>query len=296
MDLRHFRHFVILAEELNFTRAAARLHMAQPALSVQMRRLEKEVGTELLCREGRGTKLTDAGRVFLEHARLTLAAAKQSVIAAQQAAQGEIGRLSIGYSTAAEFRIFPTLVPAFKKTWPNVHLSFHQLGALQQIDGLRRDELDVGLTWLPIPTEEFYVVPLTNETFAAVVHANHPFASKASISIKALSREPLVLFARELNPTLYQELEQMFFRAGAEMNVAYELDSLVSLLNFVAMEAGCSVVPEYIRMLSPPGIVFKPLAPPDLVKTLAIVRRKKSSGLAKAFLRFAVESFPAPRK
>lgn len=293
MDLRHLRNFVVLAEELNFTRASARLHMAQPALSVQIRRLEKEVGTELLCREGRGTKLTDAGRVFLDHARQTLATARLGIVSAQQAAQGETGHLSIGYSTAAEFRIFPSIVPAFKKRWPNIHLSFHQLGALQQIDGLRREGLDIGFTWLPIPTDEFDVVALANEAFAVVVPSNHRLAAEETVSIKSLSREPLVLFARDLNPMLYQELEHLFMRVGAEMNVAYELDSLVSLLNFVAMEAGCSVAPDYLRLIAPPSIVFKPLSPPDLVKTLAIARKKKRSGLANSFYQFTVDRCPA---
>lgn len=290
MELRHLRSFVVLAEELNFTRAAVRLHMAQPALSVQMRRLEREIGSPLLYREGRGTKLTDAGRVFLQHARQTLADARLCVTSAQLAAHGEMGQLVIGYSTAAEFRAFPAIVPAFKAKWPNVHLSFRQLGVVQQIDGLRRDELDLAFTWLPISTEEFDVAPLIEEPFSVAVYERHPLASAPSVSIKALSRESLVLFARELNPELSYELEQLFLRVGAEMNVVYELDSVVSVLNFVAMQAGCSVIPDFLRLLSRPGVVFKSLTPPTLVKTLAVAKRKSRAGLAEAFYRFTIET------
>jgi DNA-binding transcriptional LysR family regulator len=290
MELRHLRSFIVLAEELNFTRAAARLHMAQPALSVQIRRLEGEVGTELLSREGRSTKLTDAGDAFLEHARKSVAHANQSVSAARLAAKGEIGHLSIGYGTAAEFTIFPTIIPAFQSKYPNVHLSFHQLGVLPQIDGLRRGEIDLAFTWLPISTTEFDIQELTKESFGILVHAHHALASATSISIKELSGEPLVLFARELNPALSNDLEQLFLRTGATMDIRYELDTAVSVLNFVAMGLGCSVVPDYLQLLSRSAVVFKRLRAPNLMRTLAIIKRKGQGGLAESFYRFTIEA------
>jgi DNA-binding transcriptional LysR family regulator len=293
MELRHLRYFLAVAEELSFRRAAARLHIAQPPLSVQIRQLEMEVGAELFSRAGHKIKLTDAGRAFFEHARQTLAQVNRSVTAAQQAAKGELGHLSIGCGTAAEFRVFPTIVPAFKRKWPNVHLSFHQLGTMPQIDAVRREELDLGFVWLPISTDEFDVEELSQEPFAALLFANHPLAAAPAVSIKDLSKEPLVLVSRDLDPGLFYELEQLFVRVGAVMDVAYELESIVSLLNFVAMECGCSVVPDYIRSLSRPGIVFKPLRPPNLAKTVAIFKKKGRGGLAESFFRFTVENLPA---
>ena len=176
MELRHLRNFVALAEELNFTRAAVRLHMAQPALSVQIRRLEKEVGAELLLRAGRNTKLTEAGVVFLQHARQMLAQVPVSIASAQQAAKGEIGQLRIGCSAAAEFRVFPAIVPAFKKQWPNIHLSFRQMGSIAQVDALRRGDLDLAFTWLPIAGSEFDIEELNTEPFIAMIHAGHPLS------------------------------------------------------------------------------------------------------------------------
>src|ERR1700722_13694447 len=289
MEIRHLRYFVAVAEELSFRRAAARLHMAQPPLSVQIKQLELEVGAELISREGHKVSLTEAGRVFLEHARQTLIQVIRSVPFARQAAKGEIGNLSIGYGTAAEFRVFPSIIPAFRKQWPNVHLAFNQMGTVRQIDALRRDEIDVAFVWAPISSEEFDVSELCQETFAALLSTQHPLSSRAAISIKDLSREALTLMSRDLDPELSHELEQLFLKAGAQMNVAYELESLVSLLNFVAMQVGCSVLPDYIRLLSRPGIVFKSLKPPNLTKTLVVIKKKKRTGLAESFFRFTVE-------
>src|SRR6266851_3628619 len=150
MELRHLRYFVAVAEELHFTRAAAKLHIAQPALTVQIQRLEADVGAALLSREGRSVSLTEAGRVFLERSRHILAQADEGIVLARRAAKGEIGHLSIGYNTPAQFRIFPKVIPAFKRRWPLVYLSFHNLRSRQQLEGVRRGELDLGFVWLPV--------------------------------------------------------------------------------------------------------------------------------------------------
>jgi DNA-binding transcriptional LysR family regulator len=294
MELRHLKYFVALAEKLSFTRAAAALHIAQPALSVQIRKLEEEIGTSLLSREGRKVRLTEAGRVFLEQARKAISETTRGVTLARQAANGEIGHLSIGYNTPAAFRVFPKLVPAFRKRWPDVQLTFHSLKIAQQLEGLRRNELDLSFIWLPIPAEEFDVQELLRESLVAAIPSGHRLASAASVSIKDLAREPLIVISRTLDPETYYELEQLFRRAGAVMNVAYQLENSLSMINFVAMGSGCSLLPEYVRDIRQDGVVYKPLRPPNLVKTLAMIKNKgTSSELANAFYRFAVETFPA---
>lgn len=290
MELRHLRYFVAVAEELSFRRAAERLHIAQPPLSVQIRQIETEVGAELFSREKRKIRLTEAGRVFLEHARQTLAYVNRSVVLTRQAANGEVGHLSIGCGTAAEFRVFPTLVPLFKKQWPNVHLTFHNLRTPRQIEQLRRDELDLAFAWLPVPSQEFESHALAKEPFVVMLAANHPLASATSLSIKDLSKEPLILFSRNLDLELFHQIEQLFLEAGAVMNVAYELESLVSMLNFVTMGVGCSVFPDYIRMLPRQGLVYRPLRAPNLVKTLGVIRKRDKRGLAESFYRFTMET------
>jgi DNA-binding transcriptional LysR family regulator len=278
MELRHLRYFVAVAEEMNFRRAAERLHIAIPPLSVQIRNLEREIGVDLFSRAGRSIQITDAGRAFLKHSRDTLTHANRSVAVARRAAGGEIGNLAIGYNTPAEFRIFPKIVPAFHKKYPDIHLNFRQLENSQIIEALRRDELDLGFLCLPIPTGEFESQELTKEPLVAVVPADHPFASRQSVSIKDLTTQPLILFPRILDPESYTQIEQLFMRAGASMNPVYELENSLSMMNFVAMGIGCSILPDYARRIRVEGIVYKPLRPRNIIKTLALIRKRKRRG------------------
>lgn len=291
MELRHLRYFVAVAEELSFSRAAERLHIAAPPLSVQIRQLETEIGADLLSREGRNIKLTEAGRVFLEQARKTLTDASRGIALARQAANGEIGHLWIGYNMPAEFRIFPRIIPQFNKKSPGVHLTFHDLKNPQILDALRRDELDVGIVWLPIDTDEFDVHELTQEPLVAVLPADHRLASASSVCVKDLSHEPLILPSRVLASLTFQQFEQLFQSAQATMNVAHELESSRSTIAFVAMGMGCSLLPDYVRALHMDGVVYKPLRPPNIVKTLAIVKKKRCSALVESFYQFTVSRF-----
>jgi DNA-binding transcriptional LysR family regulator len=290
MDLRYLRHFVVVAEELNFTKAAQRLHTAQPSLSVQIRRLEKEVGVALFVREGRGVSLTDAGRVFLERTRKTIGDLKQSFVLARQAANGEFGHLSIGYDAPAEFRIFPKIVPAFRKKWPEVHLSFHNLKNSQQLEGLRRDELDLGFVFLPIPPDEFDTRELTQVPLVVALPADHRLASAATVSIKDLSHEPLILFPRSLDPETYTQIEQLFSKVGATMNVMLETGTFLSGINFVSLGIGCSFLGDYARRVKWDNVVYKKLEPANLVKTVAIIKKQRRSDLVEAFYQFTVDN------
>lgn len=294
MELRHLRYFVSVAEELNFTRAAERLHIAQPSLSVQIQKLEQEVGAELLARQGRNVRLTEAGRIFLSEARQLLTQAGQSITLARRAANGEIGQLSIGYNTAAECQIFPRIIPAFRERWPEVQLILHNLGIARQLDGLRRNELDLGFVWM-LPTDEFDVHKLKEDSLIAALSSKHRLASAASVSIKDLSHEPMVLFSPTLDPATYHQIEQLFLRQKAVMTVAYQVDTLLSMINFVAMGIACSLLPDYARTIHREGIVYKPVRGPNIVKTLAIVKKKGRGDLAERFYRFTAETLAGDR-
>lgn len=291
MELRHLRYFVAVAEELNFRKAAERLHIARPPLGVQIRKLEAEVGAALLSRDGRNIGLTEAGRVFLDRARQTLAHANQSVLLARQTAAGQIGHLSIGYTMAAGFRVFPALVPAFRRKWPNVHLTFHDLRISQQIEGLRRDDLDVGFVLLPVPEDEFDTQELLREPMIAVMPEKHRLAAQSTVAIEDLSHEPLALVSRARDAETYSEIERMFRKAKARMNVAYELENSMTIANFVAMGVGCALLPDYTRQILHPSTTWRPLAPSSaMAKTLAVIKKRGRGDLVEAFYRFTMDS------
>src|SRR5918998_2446596 len=168
MELRHLRYFVAVAEELNFGRAAARLHIAQPPLSRQIRDLEREVGAPLFERVPRGVELTPAGKAFLPEARLTLAQAERAQRTAERAARGETGRLRVGFVEAATYSgILPDVLGFFRMHLPNIGLSLFELTSPQQDEALREGRIDLGLLhlapvdaaqWLRV--ERVYVDPL----------------------------------------------------------------------------------------------------------------------------------------
>jgi DNA-binding transcriptional LysR family regulator len=262
---------------------------------VQIRNLEMEIGVELFARNGRSVALSEAGRCFMAEARTILGLAERSADMARRAAKGEIGRLSIGYNNPAGFRIFPHVIPSFARLRPHVHLTMLDLRAPQQIDGLRRGELDIGFVWLPIPTAEFDMETLVEEPLVAALPAAHSLAGQTSVSAIELSGEPLVLPARQADPENFREYEMLFHRAGAVMNVAYELESLLSIANFVAMGLGCGILPEYARIIAAPGIVYRPLRDEGAARTLAIIKRAGKDDLVTAFFDFTVGSIQGVR-
>jgi DNA-binding transcriptional LysR family regulator len=292
MELRHLRYFLAIAEELSYRKAAARLHIAQPALSVQIKQLEAEIGVSLFAREdGRGIKLTDAGSAFLECARETLTNVARGITQTRQIAKGEVIHLSLGFVPAAEHRVLPRVIPAFKTMWPNVHLALHELKTLEQLDAVRSGELDLGFVWLPIPMKDFDAATLTEDSFVSVLPVGHRLASQRVITIKDLSNEPLIFFPSHIYPDTHREIERLFLSGGAVMNVVYELDNSPSIINFVAMGSGSSLLPAYVTSIHHEGAVYRPLAPPNVTVTLAVIKKKGRGGVVDSIYRYTKEAF-----
>jgi DNA-binding transcriptional LysR family regulator len=288
VELFQARYFVTVADELSFRRAADSLHVSSSSLSVQIRKLELEIGADVFVREGHTIKLTDVGRVFLKEARQMLVQAERSVTLARQAASGELA-LSIGYNTVAEFDVVPRIIPAFKKQWPTAQLTLRSLRTPEQFEALRSNELDLGFICPPIPSDDFDVQELTREPFVAVLSTEHRLASAPIVSFEALSGEPLILYSRVLDPDSFRQIEQHFNEARSVMNVVYELESSFAMINFVAKGNGCCIVPEYAAGIRRDGTVCKPLGPPSIMRSLAVAKRKDSGILAESFYRFAVD-------
>jgi DNA-binding transcriptional LysR family regulator len=288
LELFQARYFVAVGEQLSFRRAAEGLHVSPSSLSVQVRKLENEIGAELLIREGHYVKLTEAGRVFLKEARQFLDHAARSVALARRAAKGDLS-LTVGYNTVAEFTVLPWIVAAFKRNWPQTRMTLRSLKTPEQFAALSCNELDLGFICPPIPADEFEMQELAREPFVAVVPEGHPLAREPAVSFRALSKEPLILYSRVLDPDSYRQLEREFRLANASMNVVYELESSPAMIHFVAAGNGCCIAPEYVCGIRLEGVVCKPLEPPGIMRTLAVAKRKDSSALADSFYRFAID-------
>jgi len=215
-ELRQLRYFIAVAEELNFSRAARRLNMAQPPLSVAIRQLEQEIGTSLFVRSSREVRLTEAGIAFLPGARRTLAEADATVVAAQRAAAGERGTLHIGYSWSARFQTLPALGQAFKGSRPEVELLAEEMWNGRMPDALRAGAIDVAVSLCPDVTGELAYELVRSEPVIALLAADHEVATEEGITLAALANEELMLFPRELAPKLHDFLVGLCRSAGFE--------------------------------------------------------------------------------
>ena len=205
MELRHLRYFVTVAEELHFGRAAQRLQIAQPPLSQQIRQLEEELGVQLFHRTKRSVQLTEAGQLFLEEACQILTRAEQAIQIVQRADRGETGRLTLGFVGSATYSVLPVVLKVFRKRFPEVLLSLHEMTTTQQVQALHEDRIHLGFVRPPIHEQELMIESILKEPFVAVLPKFHRLANETQISLRSLANDPFILFPRYLGSGFYKD-------------------------------------------------------------------------------------------
>ncbi|MDN5914547.1 MAG: LysR family transcriptional regulator [Pseudonocardia sp.] len=224
MEFRYLVSFLAIAEELHFGRAAARLHLAQPSLSQQLQRLEREVGVELVSRTSHEVRLTPAGVAFRAEAERIVGHAARAVEAAKAAAQGRSGTVNIGFNFPAGLTVLPPTLARLTADHPKVLAQLWERRSGPQVEALMQDELDIGFVYgrsLPAQLESRELMTLS---VVAVVAPQHPWARRESISMLELGERPCVLFRREQSPAMYDAITHAAARAGSSLNVAEEVD------------------------------------------------------------------------
>ncbi len=284
MELRHLRYFVATAEELNFRRAAERLHVAQPALSVQIRQLEEEIGVELLERDRHHVALTSAGRVFLERSHRILRAADEAVRAAGRAARGETGQLAIGFIAQLSYEWLPNVLRSFRERVPNVEITLTELTPTRQIEELVARRLDLGIIGLglPDPHEELEVAVMSEEPLVAALPHDHPLASRRQLALADLAKEKFIFTTRTDSPAYTPWLLGLCYRAGFEPAVAMEADRSPSAVNYVAAGFGVAIFPAQLGRLNMPSVRFVPLDDTTPKYQLCVAWRKDNQSPALA--------------
>jgi DNA-binding transcriptional LysR family regulator len=273
LELRHLRYFVAVAEELNFSRAAERLHMAQPPLSAAIRQLEQELGTELLLRTTREVRLTDAGRTFLEGAHRTLAELDRARIGAQRAAAGEVGQLRVAFSWSARFETLPAIGRSFRSTHPDVSLLTEEMWNARMLPALRSGAIDVAVALCPEVAGEFSYQPIRSEPVIALLPQAHPLAGRQTLDLRDLAEERFLFFPRELAPRLYDVMVGLCRRAGFEPVAAGQSFHSGWELQILAEMDVAALVPASVAPELPNGIPAVPLADPTAQLETAIVWR-----------------------
>jgi DNA-binding transcriptional LysR family regulator len=278
MQLRHLGYFLVVAEERHFGRAAERLHMAQPPLSQAIRRLEAELGVELLHRTTRRVELTDAGRAYLTRARGILADVEDAGHEARRVAAGVVGHLAIGCVGSVTYSLLPALSRHLAVALPGVDFSFRgEMLVPDQIAALRSGEIDLALLRPPVADASLTVTPLRRDRLVVAVPAEHPLAKRRQIQIAHLRRAALIVHSAGRRSVMYDVVRGLFRDAGIEPHVRHEVGETSTLITLVAGGLGVAVVPEPVTALALDGVVYRRLIRPAASVDLALAHRADRS-------------------
>jgi DNA-binding transcriptional LysR family regulator len=294
MELRHLRYFIAVAEELHFRRAAERLHMSQPPLSQQIRRLEEEVGAQLLLRNQRRVELTAAGAAFLVRAREILDAVEDAARQARRVQRGEVGRLAVGFVGSAMYSFVPELLRAFREQAPDIGLRLHEMGTTEQLRQLDDGRLDVGFLRTPGRRPGLSFETVLEEQIVVALPDVHPLAQRPLVRTSDLFGEPLVLLTPAGSPGLRAVLASSIAQLGGEEQIVQEVAEMQTVIGLVAAGVGISLVPESVRALARHGVTYRPLDGDAPVVRLAMAwRATDESPVLTAFLEKARAAAPA---
>lgn len=260
MELRQLRHFLAVAEELHFGRAAERLHISQPPLSQSIRRLEEELGTALFARTSRSVALTEHGRYLLSEAREIVERADNAARTLELMARGERGVLRVGLVGPALEGPLPCRIRRYGQDHPDVCVQLEQLNSYEQLDRLRAGTLDLGFVRLfKKPTRGLTVRPYFSEPYDLALPQGHHLAEKETVRLADLEGEPLLIFHRRTNPALYDALLAAFSEAGVCPDLIHVSLVKHTTTALVAAGMGVTLMSRGMAGVPRPGVVFRPI-------------------------------------
>ncbi|HEY9108881.1 MAG TPA: LysR family transcriptional regulator [Roseateles sp.] len=289
MEFRHLRYFLALAEELHYGRAAQRLAISQPPLSVAIQQLEASVGARLFDRDSKGVRLTPAGAAFRASAAALLARAEEACALAREVQAGEVGRLRLGFVGSTLFNGLSAWLQAFQASHPRVEVVVVELNSQDQIDALLAEELDLGLVHTDRLPPALASAPLYSEPFLACLPASHPLAALDQMPLTALSDQPFILFSRKGSPDYHARIVEICRQHGFYPRLQHEGRHWLSVVSLVSQGLGVSIVPAAFQRAGIQGATFRPLV--EAVEGSAVFAAWRTDG--DAVLR---ENFVAARR
>lgn len=294
MDLRRLRYFVAVARTLHFGRAAAELHIAQPALSQQIKALETDLGVRLLERDNRNVALTDAGRVLLEEAVALLQAAERARARTVAAATGDSGALRLNYVRSAPGWPTTAIIDAFRERFPNVGLTLSSGFTATHVEALCGGRLDLAFVHPPVLADELALMMLAEEPLVAAVRSDHPLAERGSITVDELRREPVVWWPRDQSPGLHDRLYERIWGPEAVPIARVEPDE-EQMLRAAAEGAGVVLLlRSRAEMLRVPGTTVLTIVEPPLTADIALAWRADTTNASVARFLEVAESVVGP--
>jgi DNA-binding transcriptional LysR family regulator len=259
IELRHLRYFVAVAEELHFGRAAARLHLAQPPLSQQIRKLEEILGHPLFTRTSRAVKLTSAGEVFLDRAQRTLRRVREDMEEARSVGRGELGFLRVGFIGSSMLTALPAIFGRYRREYPKVNLQLEERYTSGVVDGLLKGTMDAGILRDGGPTDGLEVEKLFSEPFVAVLPVKHALARQQVLSPRALKDEPFVFYPPYSSKLAYEKPVRICEEYGFRPKVVQEAPQWLTILRLVGAGLGVTIAPACVEKIASPDVVCRAL-------------------------------------
>jgi len=260
VELRLWRQFIAVAEELHFGRAALRLHMTQPPLTQAIAQLERLLGTRLFDRTKRSVQLTEAGSALLPEVRELLARAQALPAQARAVAQGGAGRLRLAFVSTIAFGLLPQWVRAFRAAYPQVQLELIEATGDVQLQSLARGDIDAGFM-LHSPgfaPPELAHLRIAREPLVLALPEQHPLAAAKTLALGKVLQEPLVIFPRRILPSLHDAIFGLYHAAGRTPHVAQEAIQMQTIVNLVSAGLGLAWVPESVTQFQRSGVHYRP--------------------------------------
>ena len=262
MELRHLRYFLTLADELHFGRAAQRLAISQPPLSVAIQQLEAEVGAPLFMRNSRGVQLTAAGQALVPAAQAAIDGAAQALHAARDAASGQVGRLAIGFAGTMLYRGLPQMLRRFQAEHARLQLSLRELSSSEQLVELQHARLDAGFAHVAHAPAGLAAQLVSSQPFVACVPAVHALARKRTLPLDALAPEPLALVSRSVSPDYHARIVAACQAAGFTPQPLHEMQHWLSVVSLVSQGLAVALVPAALQQAQLAGAAFVPVKDP----------------------------------
>jgi DNA-binding transcriptional LysR family regulator len=258
-DHRSLQLFLVLAEELHFGRAAARLNMSQPPLSKHIQRMEVQLGVRLFDRDQRNVRLTSAGVAFVRQANQLLSQSAQAVRAVQQIERGETGQIRIGFVAAAIFLKIGRLFQSIEQQVPGIDILWQEMSTAEQVEAVEQDRIDLGIAQRPQVVDGMGSQMVASVPLVVALPEGHPLAGAESVALQQLKQDAFILLPRAPAPGFHDLILSTCFKAGFSPVVCHYAKHLLSAVSLVAMGRGVSLVPQTLARATLPGVIFMPL-------------------------------------
>jgi DNA-binding transcriptional LysR family regulator len=292
MELRQLKYFAAVAEELHFGRAAKRMNISQPPLSMQIRNLEEELGTRLFNRTSRQVELTVAGQVFLTQVEQILVALDGAAESARQAGQGNIGRLAVGFVGPAMDAFLPEIIRGFQNRYPGITLGLTEAGTSRQIEDLYAGRIQVGFVRLYRNRPEGLAAQVIwQEPYVLAVPCNHLLARQKTVALPHLKDESFIMYPRSVQPQLYDSMMACFKNSGFTPKIVQEARTKHTTIALVAAGLGVAIVPSSSKVIiGRKGVLFLHLdATFPLIEISVLWRQKDKNPVLARFVKFAMQ-------